>query len=82
MEKEAFLQKSYHEMTMMTFRRVRLKKAKKPTCPRLRFNLEKFRNPDVVGMFQVSISGKIAPIISLGDEDIDIYNIITTIQKQ
>ena len=42
---------------MMTFR-VRLKKTKKPTRSRLRFDLEKLRKPDVAGTFQATIGGK------------------------
>ena len=35
-----------HTMKMLTFQ-VRLKMARKPNQPRLRFDLEKLRNPDV-----------------------------------
>ena len=51
---------------MMTFR-VRLKKTKKPTQSRLRFDLDKLRNSDVAGEFQATIGGKLAPLINLGD---------------
>ena len=51
---------------MMTFR-VRLKKTKKPTQSRLRFDLGKLRNPDVAGKFQATIVGKLAPLINLRD---------------
>ena len=37
---------SDHDLVMMTFQ-VRLKKAREPNQPRLRFDLEKLRNPDV-----------------------------------
>ena len=37
---------SDHDLVMMTFQ-VRLKMARKPNQPRLRFDLEKLRNPDV-----------------------------------
>ena len=60
---------------MMTFR-VRLKKTKKPTQSRLRFDLDKLRNPDVAGTFRATISGKFAPLINLRDDDID--SMITT----
>ena len=59
---------------MMTFR-VRLKMARKP---RLRFGLEKLRNPDVACTFQATIGGKFAPLIGLSDEDMDIDTMITT----
>ena len=61
----------------MTFR-VRLKKTKKPTQSKLRFDLEKFRNPDVAGAFQATIGGNFAPLINLRDDDIDIDSMNTT----
>ena len=42
---------SDHDLVMMTFQ-VRLKMARKPNQPRLRFDLEKLRNPDVAFTFQ------------------------------
>ena len=62
---------------MMTFR-VRLKKARKPNQPRLRFDLEILRDPDVACTFQATIGGKFAPLIGLSDEDMDIDTMITT----
>ena len=60
----------------MTFR-VRLKKAKKPNHPRLRFDLEKLREPYVACTFQATIGGKFAPLIGLSDEDMDSDTMIT-----
>ena len=57
---------------MMIFQ-VRLKKARKP---RLRFDLEKLRDPDVACTFQATIGGKFPPLIGLSDEDMD--TMITT----
>ena len=68
---------SDHDLVMMTFR-VRLKKARKPNKPRLKFDLEKLRDPDVAYTFQATIGGKFAPLIGLSDEDIDIDTMITT----
>ena len=62
---------------MMTFQ-VRLKKARKPNQPRLGFDLEKLRNPDVACTFQAMIGGKFAPLIGLSDEDMDMDTMITT----
>ena len=62
---------------MMTFR-VRLKKGRKPNQPRLRFDLEKLRDPDVACTFQATIGGKFASLIGLSDEDMDIDTMITT----
>ena len=62
---------------MMTFR-VRLKKARKPNQPRLMFDLEKVRDPDVACTFQATICGRFAPLIGLSDEDMDIDTMFTT----
>ena len=62
---------------LMTFR-VRLKKAGKPTQPRLRFDLEKLMSPDVACTVQAIIVGKFAPLIGLKDDDMDIDTMITT----
>ena len=62
---------------MITFR-VRLKKARKPHQPRLRFDLEKQWDPDVACTFQATIGGKFAPLIGLSDEDMDSDPMITT----
>ena len=60
--------------------RVRLKKARKQNQPRLRFDLEKPRDPDVACTFQAMTGGKFAPFMGLSDEDMDI-NTMTTIQQ-
>ena len=62
---------------MMTFQ-VRLKMVRKPKQPRLRFDLEKLRNPDVACTFQATIGGKFTPLIGLSDEDMDMDTMITT----
>ena len=68
---------SDHDLVMMTFR-VCLKKARKPNQPRLRFDPEKLRDPDVACTFQATIGGKFAPLIGLSDEDMGIDTMITT----
>ena len=67
---------SEHDLVMMTFR-VRLKKARKPNQPRLRFDLESLRAPDVACTFQATIGGKFAPLTGLNDDDMDIDTMIT-----
>ena len=64
-------------LVIMTFR-VRPKKARKPNQPKLRFDLEKLRDPYVACTFQATIGGKFAPLIGLRDEDMDIDTMITT----
>ena len=68
---------SDHDLVMMTFR-VRQKKARKPTQPRLKFDLEKLRDPEVACTFEATIGGKFAPLIGLRDDDMDIDTMITT----
>ena len=67
---------SDHDLVMMTCQ-VRLKKARKPNQPRLRFDFEKLRDPDVACTFQATIGGKFA-LIGLSDEDMGMDTMITT----
>ena len=67
---------SDHDLVLMTFR-VRLKKARKPNQPRLRFDPEKWRDPDVACTFQAMIGGIFASLIGLRAEDTDINTMIT-----
>ena len=64
------------DLVMMTFR-VRLKKARKPNQQRLRFDLEKLRDPDVACTFHATKGGKFAPLNRLSDEDMVIDTMIT-----
>ena len=68
---------SGHDLVMMTFQ-TRLKKARKPNQPRLSFDLEMLRDPDVACTFQATIGGEFAPLTGLKDEDMDINIIIIT----
>ena len=68
---------SDHDLGMMTFR-VRLKKARKPDQPRLRFDVAKLKDPDVACTFQAMIGWKFATLIGLRDEDMDTDTMITT----
>ena len=61
----------------MTFQ-VRLKKARKPNQPKLRFDHEKLKDPDVACTFQATIGGRFTPLIGLSDEDMDMDTMITT----
>ena len=54
--------------------RVSIKKARKPTQPRLSFDLKKLRVPNVADTFQASL-------ISLRDDDISIVCTIMTCNK-
>ena len=61
----------------MTFH-LHLKRISKPKHKRLKFDLEKLKDPSVLETFQVMIGGKFAPLTSINSEDIDIDAMITT----
>ena len=59
----------------MTTFRARLKEARKTNQPRLRFDLEKLRDP-MAYTFQATMGGKFASLIGLRDEELDINTMI------
>ena len=62
---------------MMTFH-LRLKRISKPKHTRLKFDLEKLKDPNVLETFQAMIGGKFAPLTIMDNEDTDLDSIITT----
>ena len=62
---------------MMTFR-LRLKKTSKPKHTRLKFDLEKLKDPNVLETFQAMIGGRFAPLTIMSNDDTDIDSMITT----
>ena len=64
-------------MLMMTFC-LRLKKTSKPKHSRLKFDLEKLKDPNVLETFQAMIGGRFAPLSIMSYEDTDIDSTITT----
>ncbi len=62
---------------MMTFR-LRLKKISKPKHTRLKFDLEKLKDPNVLESFQAMIGGRFAPLSIMSNKDTDIDSMITT----
>ena len=62
---------------MMTFR-LRLKKISKPKHTRLKFDLEKLRDPKMLESFQAMIGGRFAPLTIMSNEDTDTDSMITT----
>ena len=70
---------SDHDMVIMTFQ-TRLKNSRKPTQPRIRFDLEKLNNPTVMSAFQATIGVRYAPLATLVDEDADLDSPIATRQ--
>ena len=67
---------SDHELLMMTFR-LRLKRIIKPTNTRIKYDLEKPKDPTVANAFQAKICGKFTPLILLENENNDIDTMIT-----
>ena len=60
---------SDHELVMMTFK-LHLKRAKNQSNTRIRFDLEKLKDPEVAEIFQAKIAGKFAAL-SILDSDMD-----------
>ena len=68
---------SDHDLLMMTFR-LRLKKTSKPKHTRLKFDLEKLKDPNVLESFQAMIGGRFAPLTIMSNDETDIDSMITT----
>ena len=64
-------------MLMMTFY-FRLKRIRQPKHTRLKFDLEKLKDPNVLETFQAMIDGKFAPLTIMNKEDTDLGSMITT----
>ena len=63
---------------MVTFRLPLKKKISKPKHTRLKFNLEKLKDPNVLESFQAMIGGRFAPLTIMSNADTDIDSMITT----
>ena len=68
---------SDHDLLMTTFH-LRLKRVSKPKHTRLKFDLEKLKDPIVLETFQAMIGGKFAPLTIMDNEDADLESMITT----
>ena len=55
-----------------------LKRIVKPKHTRLKFNLKKLKDPNVLETFQAMISGKFASLTIMDEEDTDLDSMITT----
>ena len=64
-------------MLMMTFY-LRLKRISKSNHTRLKFDLEKLKDPNVLETFQTMIGGEFAPLTIMDNEDTDLGSMITT----
>ena len=68
---------SDHDLLTMTFR-LGLKKISKPKHTRLKSDLKKLKDPNVLETFQAMIGGRFAPLTIKSNEDTDIDSMITT----
>jgi len=68
---------SDHDVLLMTFR-LRLKKISKQKHTRLKFDLEKLKDPNVLKTFQAMIGRRFAPLTIMSNDDTDINSMITT----
>ena len=55
-----------------------LKRISKPKHTRLKFDLEKLKDPNVLETFQAMIGGRFAPLTIMSNDDTDIDSMITT----
>ena len=68
---------SDHDLLMVTFH-LRLKRISKSDHTRLKFGLEKLKDPNVLETFQAMIGREFAPLTIMDNEDTDLDSIITT----
>ena len=62
---------------MMTFK-LRLQRVKNQGSIRIRCSLEKLKDPNIAEIFQATIGGKFAPLLTLENQDIDIDALINS----
>ena len=67
---------SDHNLLMMTFH-LHLKRISKPKHTRLKFDLEKVKNLNLLETFQAMIGGKFAPLTIMDNGDTDLFSMIT-----
>ncbi|XP_069992393.1 uncharacterized protein [Penaeus vannamei] len=70
---------SDHNLVIMTFK-LHLKRIKKQGCTRIKFDLEKLKDPDVAEIFQATIGGKYAALTLL-DPDMDLGTLTNSFNK-
>ena len=68
---------SDHELVMMTFR-LYLQRMKNQGNIRIRFSLEKLKDPNIAEFFRATIGGKFAPLLALENQDTEIDALINS----
>ena len=71
---------SDHDLLMKIFH-IRLKRISKPKPTRIKFDIEKLKDPDVAEAFKAMIGGKFAPLIILDDKYTDVNLLTNTFNK-
>ena len=71
---------SDHGMVMMTFQ-THLKNSRKPTQPRIRFDLEKLNDQTVMSAFQATIGVRSGPLATPVDGDADLDSMVTHFKR-
>ena len=69
---------SDHELVIMTFK-LHLKRVKKQGQTKIKFDLEKLKDPTIAEAFEAMIGGKFAALTTLCDDDRDIDTITNTL---
>ena len=72
---------SDHELVIMTFK-LHLKRVKEQGHTRIKFDLEKLKDPTIAEAFQAMIGGKFAALTTLCDDDRDIDMIVNTFNTE
>jgi hypothetical protein len=68
---------SDHNLVMLTFH-LHLKKISKGKNTRLKFDVERLKDPEVAEAFQTTIERRFAPLNITGDDDVDVETLTTT----
>ena len=68
---------SNHDLLMMTFH-LRLKRISEPKHTRLKFDLEKLKDPNLLETFEAMIGRMFAPLTIMNNEDTDMDSMIAT----
>ena len=66
---------------VMTTLQTRLRNSRKPTQPRIWFDLEKLTDPTMMSAFQATIGGRCAPFAMLVDEDDELDSMVNHFNK-
>ena len=72
---------SDHDLLMMTVH-PRMKRISKQKHTRLKFDLKKLKDPNVLETFKTIIGRKFAPLTIMNNEDTDMDSMITTSTQQ